>query len=178
MKILRVLVILSVLLITLDSYAANRITHFFKLYSNKTTVLDFKQTSINAMSGQKIERTGILTIKAKKSMIFDYKNERVIINDFEAVDYRDSKKYTYKLTGFNKVLFLLFLGKEDINSLFDIKKMQSGYELTPKYKSNINKVYTYFKDGQIEKLIIVDIYSNRTIYEFYAADCKRTQSGD
>jgi len=177
-KILKILAVLSVLLITLDSYAANRITRFFKLYSNKTTVLSFKQTSINAMSGQKITRKGTLTIKAKKSMVFDYKNERVIINDFEAVDYRDSKKYTYKLTGFNKVLFLLFLGREDINSLFDIKKMQEEYLLIPKYKSNINKVYAYFKKGQIDKLIIVDIYSNRTIYEFHAADCKRTQSGN
>lgn len=178
MKTLRALVILSALLIAFNSYAASQITHFFKLYSNKTTVFNFKQTSVNAMSGQKIERTGTLTIKAKKSMVFDYKNERVIINDFEAVDYRDSKKYTYKLTGFNKVLFLLFLGKEDINSLFDIKKIEGGYALTPKYKSNINKVYTYFKNGQIEKLTIIDIYSNRTIYEFYAADRKRTQSGN
>ncbi len=178
MRALRLLAILSALLITSNTLANNQITHFFRLYESRSTVFKFTQTSINAMSGQKLIRNGKLTIEAKKSMIFDYKNERVIINDFEVVDYRNSEKHVYKLTGFNKVLFLLFLGKEDVNTLFEIEKEKNEYILIPKYQSNIKKVYACFKNGQIDKLTIVDIYSNRTIYKFYAVNSKRTQSGD
>ncbi len=173
-------VILLALLITLNSFASEGIDNIFKLYADKTTALNFEQTSVNAMSGQRITRYGKLTIKAKQSMVFDYKNERVIINDFEAVDYRNGQKTVYKLSGFNKILFLLFLGKEDINGLFDVKKeSENKYILTPKYKSSIAEVDVCFdKKGKIKKLTIIDIYSNKTIYKFYAVDSKRTQSGD
>ncbi len=183
MKIFKVFRILLALLIACNfasfSAASDNLEHIFKLYSNKTSTLCFKQTSINGMSGQKIIRDGKLTINAKKNMVFDYKNEKVIINDFEAIDYVHSKKYIYKLSGFNRVLFLLFLGKEDVNRLFSIRFKGKEYVLTPKYKSNIDKVYAYFKnDSQIDNMTISDIYSNKTIYQFYAPPCKRTQSGN
>ncbi len=179
MKNLKVLTILLVLLIPLSSFGSSELTHIFKLYSNKNTVLNFKQISFNAMSGSKIVKAGKLTIETKKSMIFDYKNERVIVNDFEAVDYSNGKKYVYKLSGFNKVLFLLFLGRERIENLFKVRKKNGKYILVPKYKSNIDKIYVGLgTNGQIDSLTIVDIYSNRTIYKFYAVDSKRTQSGN
>ncbi len=178
-KILALSAILLVLLTGSVSFAKeSKLKHIFRIYDNKTTVFDFVQTSINAMSGQKITKRGRLKIVPKEYMTFDYKNERVIINNFEVVDYSNSKESIYKLESFNKVLFLLFLGKKDIGELFKIDKNGDGYVLIPKYKSNIEKVYAFFKSNTIDNLTIVDIYSNRTIYQFYDSSCKRTQKGN
>lgn len=175
-KILVLLTILSVLLIGSVSFAKeSKIKHIFRVYDNKTILFDFNQVSINAMSGQKITKKGTLKIVSKKYMVFDYGNERVVINNFEVVDYANSKKSIYRLSGFNKVLFLLFLGKKDIEELFKIDKENGEYALTPRYKSNIERVYASFKSDTIDNLTIVDIYSNRTIYQFYDSSCKRTQ---
>ncbi len=178
-RILTLLAILSVLL-TYNAFAQDVITikHIFKLYDNKTTILSFVQTSINAMSGQKIVKKGILTIKPKREMVFDYENEEIIINNFEVVDYKDSKKYIYKLEGFNKILFLLFLGEKDIDELFNIETKDKEFVLTTKYKSNIDTVYAKFENEQIKELTIVDIYANQTIYQFYDSHSERTQEGN
>jgi hypothetical protein len=179
-KILSLLAILSVLLTANSLYAQdiNHIKHIFRVYDNKDTKLDFTQTSINAMSGQKIIKNGILTIKPKREMVFDYPDEEIVINDFEVIDYKGSKKYIYKLDGFNKTLFLLFLGKKDVDELFDIKEVNSEFVFSPKYQSNIDRVYAIFDNEQIKELTIVDIYSNQTIYRFNDTSCKRTQKGD
>ncbi len=179
-KALSLLAILSVLLITKPIFAQDiaTIKHIFKLYDNKTTELDFTQISINAMSGQKIIKNGKLTIKPKREMVFDYKNEEIIVNDFEVVDFKGDKKYVYKLEGFNKILFLLFLGQKDIDELFNITKNGKEFTFTPKYQSNIDRVYAVFDKEQIKELTIVDIYSNQTIYKFYDSSCSRTQKGD
>ncbi len=173
-RILSLLVILSVLLIANSAFSQDdTVKHIFDIYDNKTVKLDFEQTSINAMSGQKIEKKGTLTIKPKKEMIFDYENEDIRINNFEVIDYRDNKKYIYRLEGFNKVLFLLFLGQKDIEELFSISRNGDEYVFKPKYDSNIDRVYALFGKDRIKKLIITDIYSNQTIYRFSTKYIKR-----
>ncbi len=159
---------LLVALTAIDLYAAESgLNSIFRFYSNKPLQLEFRQISINSMSGQRIVKTGRLTIKPHEEMIFDYPDERIIINNFKVVDYKGGAKSVYKLTGFNKVLFLLFIGKEKIDDLFVVKRVGSGYVLRPKYKSNIDVVKLNFdKDNRLKGLTIVDIYSNRIIYKF------------
>ena len=176
MRILSLFLILSALLIA--QVKACELENIFKLYSNKDTALCFKQTVINSMSGQSIVKNGRLTIKDKKYMVFDYKNERVVIDNFEAVDYLNGKKTIYKLNGFNKILYLMFLGKKKFNELFFVKKKKNLYILEPKYQSNVDSVELAFCKNSIDNLTIIDIYSNKTIYNFNDSYCKRTSKGD
>ncbi len=161
--------LLVVLIATENIYAkGDTLSHIFKLYSSKPLKLEFTQISINSMSGQRIVRHGVLVVKPKEEMVFDYPDERIIIDNFKVVDYKNGNKTVYKLSGFNKVLFLLFVGKKSIDELFNIERQKGGYLLKPKYKSNIDSVFLIFnKHKEPRSLTIVDIYSNRIIYTFH-----------
>ncbi len=179
MKGLRVLASLLVLLILISISNAADINNIFDAYKNKDIKLCFKQISINGMTGQKIEKNGILFIKAKKEMVFDYGNEKVLIDNFKAVDVKKETKTVYKLTGFNKVLFLMFLGKKELSELFEIENTDNKtFKLLPKYDSNIESVYVEFLKDKVRNIKITDIYANKTIYYFYALPCKRASQRD
>ena len=147
------------------------------LKKDRNTVVCFKQESLNAMSGQKIVKNGILYIKYQKQMIFDYTNtnEKVKINNFNVIDYIGNKKQIYKLSGFNKILYQLFIGKKDIDELFKVDRKNRLFILTPKYQSNIDSIYLTIKNNKLHKLTIVDIYANKTIYTFNDSNCSPPQ---
>ncbi|WP_155825409.1 hypothetical protein [Hippea alviniae] len=179
MKGLRVLASLLALLTLISISNAADINNIFNAYKNRDVKLCFKQVSINGMTGQKIEKDGILFIKAKKEMIFDYGNEKILIDNFKAVDVKGKTETVYKLTGFNKVLFLMFLGKKELSDLFNIKESDNGtFELLPKYESSIDNVIVRFFKDSVKEIKITDIYANKTIYYFHALPCKRTSQRD
>ncbi len=177
MKILIALVSLLVLLIP-NSFAVN-INNIFNTYKNRDVKLCFRQISINGMTGQTIERQGLMLIKAKKTMEFRYPDETVFINNFQVIDKRDNKTNVYKLQGFNRALFYMFLGKEDLHDLFAIRQLDnSTYQMSPRYQSNIASIFVYFEGNRVKEIKVVDIYANKTEYFFYDPPCKRTQKGD
>lgn len=147
------------------------------LKKDRNTIACFKQESLNAMSGQKIAKNGILYIKYQKQMVFDYTDadEKVKINDFNVIDYIGNKKQIYKLSGFNKILYQLFIGKKDIDELFKVNRKNRLFILTPKYQSNIDSIYLTTKNNKLHQLTIVDIYANKTIYTFNDSDCRSPQ---
>ncbi len=162
-------------LLTADALGFD-INDIFNVYKHKNIELCFEQVSINGMTGQSIERHGVMKIIAQKRMEFDYPDERVIIDNFKAIDVKGNKKYVYKLSGFNRVLFNMFLGKKDIKELFYERKIDnSTYQLAPKYQSNISSVYVNFLKDRVKKIKIVDIYANKTIYTFHDLPCERAQ---
>ena len=162
-------------LLTVDALGFD-INDIFNVYKHKNIELCFNQVSINGMTGQSIERRGIMKIIAQKKMEFDYPDERVIIDNFKAIDVKGNKKYVYKLSGFNRVLFNMFLGKKDIKELFFERRVDNlTYQLAPKYQSNISSVYVFVSNDRVKKIKIVDIYANKTIYTFNDFPCKRTQ---
>lgn len=168
----KVLVILAILLVLVaNSVSAYNIKDFgVILKKDKNTVTCFKQESLNAMSGQKIIKNGVLSIKYQRQMIFNYGNEKIVINDFSVIDYTKKKKQVYKLSGFNRILYQLFIGKKDIGDLFKVDKKDGSFILTPKYQSNIDSVYLTMKNNKLYRLKIVDIYANKTIYTFDDSD--------
>ncbi len=173
-RIISILSLISlVLLIAEVVCSASSIDHFFHFYNNRPLKLKFTQISVNGMSGQRISRSGILIVKPKQELVFDYPKERVIINDFEVVDYKNGSRYVYKLTGFNRVLFHLFLGQKKITDLFRVKKTGNNtFVLLPRYKSSIDRIYVRFDKNRIVGLTIIDIYSNRIIYAFHDTAAK------
>ncbi len=167
------IVSLSLLVLFTTNALGFDINNIFNAYKHKNIELCFKQVSINGMTGQSIERCGVMKIIARKMMKFNYIDEKIIIDNFKAIDIKGNKKYAYKLSGFNKVLFNMFLGKKDIKELFyKIKINNSTYKLVPKYQSNISSVYVHFLKDRVKKIKIVDIYANKTIYTFYDFPCK------
>ena len=165
-------------LLTVSSFAFD-INDIFNTYRHKNIKLCFTQVSINGMTGQSIEKKGVMTILASKRMEFDYPNEKVVIDNFKAIDEKNGKKYIYKLSGFNRVLFNMFLGRENIKELFNERRVDnSTYQLIPRYQSNISSVFVYLSKNRVKKIKIVDIYANRTIYTFYDFPCKRAQGGN
>ncbi|WP_035588725.1 LolA family protein [Hippea jasoniae] len=176
MKELRIFLSLLVLLIAVNSYSFD-LNGFFNSYRNKDVSLCFKQISINAMTGQSIEKSGKMYIKSKEYIKFSYPNETIVIDNFKVIDKKDNQTQVYKLTGFNKVLFLMFVGKKDLNELFYVKRLKKdNYLLKPKYQSNIDSI-RFSLDNSTKRLDITDIYSNQTRYIFYAA-CSSTQKRD
>ena len=165
----KALVILAIsLVLAVNSVSAYNIKDFgVTLKKDKDTVTCFKQESLNAMSGQKIVKNGVLSIKYQKQMIFNYADEKIKIDDFSVIDYTKNKKQIYKLSGFNKILYQLFIGKRNIDDLFNVNKKDGIFILTPKYQSNIDSVYLTIKDSKLYQLKIVDIYANKTIYTFF-----------
>jgi outer membrane lipoprotein-sorting protein len=130
-------------------------------------VLPFKQIAINAMSKQKIERSGTLTIKKAQYMIFKYNNgETLKLQNSKAYDTIGNNTKVYPLEGFNQVLYSLFLGKTDINSIFNIKKANDYFVLTPKEKTNIASVEIYPNNQKLKEIKITDIYGNIIIFDF------------
>ncbi|HEX13976.1 MAG TPA: hypothetical protein ENO40_05790 [Desulfurella acetivorans] len=129
-------------------------------------VLPFKQIAINAMTKQKIERNGILTIKKGQYMVFTYKDETVKLKDAKVYDTIDNSTKVYPLEGFNQVLYNLFLGKENINSIFDIKKTNGSFLLTPQQKTNIAQVELSSTNQKLKKIKITDVYGNIIIFDF------------
>jgi len=165
-------------LLTVSSFASD-INDIFNTYRHKSLKLCFTQISVNGMTGQSIEREGVMTILANKRMEFDYPGERIVIDNFEVVDEKNGKKYTYRLSGFNRVLFNMFLGRENIKELFNERRVDnSTYQLIPKYQSNIASVFVVLSKYGVKKVKIVDIYANRTIYTFYDFPCKRAHRGN
>ncbi|WP_025270254.1 outer-membrane lipoprotein carrier protein LolA [Hippea sp. KM1] len=174
MRALRVSIALLVLLILNSVCVAGGLRQIFDVYKHKDIELCFEQKSINGMSGQTIEKKGRLKIVANEKLMFSYKNERLVIDNFKAIDYRDNKTQVYKLSGFEKVLFLMFIGKKDLNELFRTEELDNNtYRLYPKYQSNIDSVVVRLDNGTVRELTISDIYANRTIYTFYAPDSCR-----
>ena len=170
------IVSLSLLVLLTANAFGFDINNIFNAYKHKDIELCFDQTSINGMTGQSIERHGVMKIIAQKMMEFDYPNENVVIDNFKAIDIKGNKKYVYKLSGFNKVLFNMFLGKKDIKELFYERKIDnSTYQLAPKYQSDISSVYVHFIKNRVKKIKIVDIYANKTVYTFHDLPCKRAQ---
>ncbi len=164
-------------LLTVSSFAFD-INDIFNVYRHKSIKLCFTQLSINGMTGQSIERKAIMTIVANRRMEFEYPDEKIVINNFQAVDVKNGKRRVYKLSGFNRVLFDMFLGRKNIKELFDERRVDnSTYQLLPKYESNIASVYVYISNDRVKKIKIVDIYANRTVYTFYDFPCKRAQRG-
>mgnify|MGYP001626198798 FL=1 len=99
-------------------------------------------------------------------MIFTYKNETVKLKDAKVYDTIDNITKVYPLEGFNQVLYNLFLGKENINSIFDIKKTNSNFLLTPKQKTNIARVDLSLDNQKLKEIKITDIYGNIIIFNF------------
>lgn len=128
--------------------------------------MPFKQTALNAMTKQKIERKGVLTIKKGQYMIFAYKGEIVKLKDAKVYDTVDNNTKVYPLEGFNEVLYNLFLGKENINSVFDIKSSNGNFILAPKQKSNIDRVELYLQNQKLKEIRITDIYGNIITFDF------------
>ncbi|AEA34141.1 outer-membrane lipoprotein carrier protein LolA [Hippea maritima] len=174
MKVLRALAVLLVLPILSSICFADGLKQIFDVYKHKSIHLCFSQKSINGMSGQTIEKSGTLKIVANKKLIFSYKNEKLVIDDFKAVDYKDNETQVYKLTGFDKVLFLMFVGKKDLDELFKIKDVDNNtYRLFPKYQSSIDCVSVKLDNDTVKELQISDIYANKTIYTFNASNSCR-----
>lgn len=176
----KVLVIFLSLLVLLIAKAFSfDLNNIFNAYKNKSIKMCFTQLSINGMTGQSIKRVGVMTIEAQRMMEFYYPHEKIIIDNFKVTDIRGNKEYIYRLKGFNRVLFFMFLGKKNINELFSERKVDnSTYQLAPKYQSNIASIFVYFHKNRVKKLKIVDIYANKTIYTFYDFPCKRAQRGN
>lgn len=128
--------------------------------------MPFKQTALNAMTKQKIERKGVLTIKKGQYMIFAYKGEIVKLKDAKVYDTVNNNTKVYPLEGFNEVLYNLFLGKENINSVFDIKSANGSFILTPKQKSNIDFVELYLQNHKLKEIKITDVYGNIITFDF------------
>ncbi len=126
----------------------------------------FKQTAINAMTKQKIERNGILTIKKAQYMIFTYKDETVKLQNGKIYDTINNQTKIYPLEGFNQVLYNLFLGKENINAIFNITKTNDYFVLVPKQKTNIAVVNLYLDNQKLKEIKITDIYGNIVIFDF------------
>ncbi len=134
----------------------------------------FLQVSHNAMSGQTIRRRGRLVIVRGKSMEFFYSNEqKVLITNFQVEFYQHGEESVYKLQGFNRILYQLFIGKEDVNRLFHIEeKGNSDFILIPLYKSQIQTVELHLEHGKLHSINITDIYSNVVSYTFeYGGKC-------
>lgn len=129
-------------------------------------VLPFKQTAINAMTKQKIERNGTLTIKKGQYMVFAYNDETVKLKNAKVYDTVNNTTKVYPLEGFNQVLYSLFLGKTNINSIFNIKKISDYFVLTPKGKTNIAQVELYLNNQKLKEIKIIDIYGNIIIFDF------------
>ncbi|OSS42750.1 hypothetical protein DESAMIL20_370 [Desulfurella amilsii] len=133
---------------------------------NNYQFLHFKQIAINAMTKQKIERSGTLTIKKGQYMVFAYNNETIKLKDSKAYDTIGNSTKIYPLEGFNQVLYNLFLGKTNINSIFNIKKVNDYFLLTPKGKTNIAQVELYPNNQKLKEIKITDIYGNIIIFDF------------
>ncbi len=128
--------------------------------------IPFKQTAINAMTKQKIERNGILTVKKAQYMIFSYKGETVKLQNGKIYDTIDNNTKIYPLEGFNQVLYNLFLGKENINAIFNITKTNDSFTLVPTQKTNIALVNVYLDNQKLKEIKITDIYGNIVIFDF------------
>lgn len=163
MKKLMMLISLLVLLTTsVFAYTLKDLGISLKDYQ----VLPFKQIAINAMTKQKIERNGVLTIKKGQYMIFAYNDETVKLKNAKVYDIINNSTKIYPLEGFNQVLYSLFLGKTDINSIFSIKKVNDYFVLTPKEKTNIASVELYPNNQKLKEIKIIDIYGNIIIFDF------------